>query len=210
MSASSESAIPSAAQLEGVCFSSPVDVILWASRVYLGHKVFGDEPPAVLKAAFDEARIPYMLDALCRILDRLLANADGQLAVHRVGCESTAIYEQALITGIRCLNRDYGEGYVAAMACVLSPSLVRVSRSDMEILASAFGHMERIWPRSDGEAATALTAGRAAGPLVDGYGTEFTADGIEQSQHAPCRLDTRQEFERFNGHQSTDGTGHRA
>lgn len=155
-----DSASRSVLEAEDIPFGNPVDVVLWASRVYLAQKVAGREPPATLQEAFEAAHLPSVYEALCRVLDRLLENADGQLRIHRTGDHRTSIHEQALITGLRCLNRDYDGGYVAAMICVLPPPLVSVSRPDMKIVASALSDMERGWPRANGEAVSPRNCSR--------------------------------------------------
>lgn len=127
-------------------FKSPVDVVLWASRLYLAHKVNDHEPPTILEQTLAKLHQLPMYTALQRVLDRLLVSANGKLVLHRGSCPQAAPHEQAMITGLRCLQKQYELGYNAAMAFVVPPTVIRLMLPDMEIVASALSDMERFWP----------------------------------------------------------------
>lgn len=127
-------------------FEEPVDVIVWASRVYLTYASRGQEIPDVLEDTFEEARLRYMYDALVRVLNQLLTAATTNLTVHEAHCPCTAFHEQALITALRSLQIGSARGYIAAMSSILPLTVVRLAQSDMAIIASALGDIERFWP----------------------------------------------------------------
>lgn len=127
-------------------FERPIDVILWASRVYLLAVIREQPIPKILPETFDEARLRYMYDALVRTLNRLFAGTTMTLTVHDPGCPCTSFYEQAFVTGLRALQVKSVPGYVAAMSAVLPPAVVRLIQMDMAIIASALTDIELFWP----------------------------------------------------------------
>lgn len=144
-----------------VYFESPAEVILWASRLYLSHTVEGRRPPPILDETFSEARLSYMYEALKRLLDRILVGANTKLVLHQPACRRLAIHEQALLAGLRCLQRQSGVGYKMTMASILPPAVTRVLRDDMEIVAGALTDMERFWPKASVQAVADPIGGAA-------------------------------------------------
>lgn len=127
-------------------FEEPVDVILWASRVYLLSLIREQPVPDILPETFDEAGLRYMYDALVRTLDRLYAGTTVTLTVHDPDCPCASFYEQAIVTGLRALQGQNVPAYVAALSAVLPPAAVRLVQMDMAIVASALADIERFWP----------------------------------------------------------------
>ena len=135
--------------LENAEFERPIDVILWASRTYLQCTAREQPVPAVLPRTFDEAQLGYLYAALVRMLKRLVASTTVALTVHAPNCPSTSFHEQALITALRSLQHGSAQGYRVALAAVLPPTAVRLSLTDMSIIASALSDIERFWPTSN-------------------------------------------------------------
>jgi len=127
-------------------FEKPIDILLWASRVYLAHVVNRQPPPGVLEQTFIGAELRYLHDALVRVLDRLIVSCTVDLTIHASTCPCTAFHEQALITALRSLQNGSLEGFRAAMVSIVHPASVNVSLQDMSILAAGLSDIERFWP----------------------------------------------------------------
>lgn len=127
-------------------FERPIDVIVWASRVYL-LSISREHPvPDYLPATFAEAKLGYLYEAMGRLLNRLMASTTVALNVHNTNCPCTPFYEQAFITAIRSLQSQNAWGYKVTMAAVLPAAAVRLAYNDMSIIASALTDIERFWP----------------------------------------------------------------
>ena len=140
---------------DDVCFERPVDVILWATRLYQSYKAKRLSAPDILEETFEGARLAYMYDALKRLVNRISTGANVRLQLHHPTCPRVALHEQALLTGLRCLQRGSNAEYEMTMVSILPLTLVRHLRSDLEIVASALSDIERIWPVEENTASNA-------------------------------------------------------
>lgn len=128
-------------------FETPIDFVVWASRVYLYNVSQCLPIPDYLEERFREARQSDMYAALIRALSVLRDGVIGNLPVHEPNCPCTPEYEQALIMSIRALqNRSY-EGYVAALSSILRSTAIRSIYPDMQLVAHALVGIERSWPQ---------------------------------------------------------------
>lgn len=130
-------------------FKRPIDVIVWASRVYLLSISRGCPVPDYLLATFVEAKLRYFYEALVRLLNRLMASTTVELNIHNVDCPCKPFYEQAIITALRSLQSHNDWGYKVTMAAMLPASSVHLAYNDMSIIASALSDIERFWPLSN-------------------------------------------------------------
>ena len=131
-------------------FEYPIDIVVWASRIYLAHVCNRLLPPAVVEDTFREARLLYMYDALVRVHDRLLIAATVDIIIHESTCPCSAQHEQALVMALRFLQQGSRQGYTAAMSSVLPDAAVRACTQDMRLIASGLSDIERYWPKTEG------------------------------------------------------------
>jgi len=122
---------------------SAIHRAVWASRLYLSNRINNAPSNDWLASTFDGAAERSMFLALMRVWDCMLVSSDAQVVLHAPDCGCLSIHEQALITGVRCLQSPRGEGYSAAMAAVLPLSAVRLIRPAVQDLARALGVLER-------------------------------------------------------------------
>jgi len=147
-------------------FEKPVDVLLWTSRIYLAYAGNKRPIPDVVEATFEEARLEYFYEALCRVLDRLLISSTVDLTIHESTCPCTAYHEQALITALRALQHASREGYRVSMLSIVCPTAVRSAEQDMTIVAAGLADIERFWPGTTPSSASATkTPNHALGRL---------------------------------------------
>lgn len=144
-------------------FDSPTDIIVWATRVYLHPKSRHEPVPNGLEETFRAANRQYLLEALIRVLDRLVASTLEDLTVHAPHCHVRAFHEQVLITALRYLQKNDTQGYYLTMSALLPPSAVRLAQTDMTIISSGLSDIERTWPHCASTAFTSEVATSATG-----------------------------------------------
>ncbi len=130
--------------------SAPPDCLmrrtLWMSRLYLSSLINGQPTPQWLASMLDGPADRHLLRSLMRVWDHILATTDERLVLHNPDCPCVSPHEQALVTGIRCLQKANGAGYEAAMASVLPAASVRLTRPAVQDLADTLVRLERISP----------------------------------------------------------------
>lgn len=127
-------------------FEEPVELVLWASRIHLACTTRRQPVPEIVEETFDDAGFAYLYEALKRVNTRLLVSSTTRMQMHRAECPCRSFHEQALITALRNLQKGSTAGYEASMSAILPPSAVRLALTDMTIIASALGDIERFWP----------------------------------------------------------------
>lgn len=127
-------------------FEHPIDVILWASRIYLAHTMRREPVPAIVEETFSDAGLSYLYEALKRVHNRLIVAATSGLYLHDPVCPQRSFHEQAFISALRKLGDGCTAGYTIAMSAILPPSAIRLAHTDMTIIASALADIERFWP----------------------------------------------------------------
>lgn len=130
--------------------STPPDCLmrrtLWMSRLYLSSLINGQPTPQWLAGMLDGPADRHLLRALMRVWDHILATSDERLILHNPDCPRLSPHEQALVTGLRSLQKAGGAGYAAAMASVLPPASIRLVRPAMQDLVDTLARLERISP----------------------------------------------------------------
>ena len=130
--------------------STPLECLmrrtLWMSRLYLSSLINGQPTSQWLASMLDGPADRHLLRALMRVWDHILASSDERLILHNPDCPCLSPHEQALIAGIRSLQRAGSAGYAAALAPILPPASVRLIRAAVQDLADTLARLERISP----------------------------------------------------------------
>ena len=148
--------------------STPPDCLMrrtvWMSRLYLSSLINGQPTPQWLASMLDGPADRHLLRALMRVWDHILATSDERLILHNPDCPCLSPHEQALIMGVRSLQKAGRTGYAAAMASVLPLASVRLIQPAVQDLADTLARLERISPPRPGPAAgdhlTVIDGGR--------------------------------------------------
>lgn len=127
-------------------FEKPLDVLIWASRVYLHNFLNGQPVHDSAQMLFHSANLDAAYEALIRALAIMSSSADEDLVVHEPACPKVSFHEQSFFTAIQYLKRKDELAYTASLAAILPPSAIRLLRGDLEIVASGLLYMEQSWP----------------------------------------------------------------
>ncbi|MEM8817774.1 MAG: hypothetical protein AAGE85_18310 [Pseudomonadota bacterium] len=120
-----------------------LDRLIWASRLYLSSRAYDTPSTDWLATTFGGRSDRRMFMALMRVWDSMLVSTNEQMILHTPECSCMSPHEQALITGLRCLQNTSAAGFYAAMSSVLPPAAVRLIRPAMLDLAAVLSDLER-------------------------------------------------------------------
>ncbi|MEM7503939.1 MAG: hypothetical protein AAF417_17980 [Pseudomonadota bacterium] len=153
--------------LEDVEFGRPVDVLIWASRVYLMSLNRGRPVPRFVPETFEDGKLTYVYQALIRVIVRLIQSTNSVLQVHDPRCPCRSDHERAFIAALDSLQAERTADYHEAMNWFLPRDAARDAFDDMCIIASGLADMQRWWPTdTESEQTTAYTPPAATGSVL--------------------------------------------